>query len=298
MTRIVMIAFVAFCSPALAAEPVYFTPFPSEKLKEYQSLKWRTNVRYWDRDLNLQISNEAKPHVQCFPGIVVHVKLGESLPEVPDASVPFVVHLMGEGIDNNSSLETLAKLPNLIALSTAQTRMTDDGLKKLARLKNLKYMAVQNTKFSDDGLKSLSSMPQLEGLCIYNREVTDVGMQHLARLTNLRYLALNNCKITAASLPVIAKLKSLTHLNLNDCTGIGRNLSPLVQLRTLTHLNIGNTLADNLSVKSLKGLKSLSELTLNSREFRSDVFKLCQEFPNLTFLGLAPSSVTSNPSAP
>jgi hypothetical protein len=82
----------------------------------------------------------------------------------------------------------LAKLPDLQALSLADTQITDAGLKHVEGLANVQYMMLSLTQITDAGLDHLKGLTKLERLDLKGTKVTDDGVTKLQR-------ALPRCKI-------------------------------------------------------------------------------------------------------
>ena len=82
----------------------------------------------------------------------------------------------------------LARLPDLQALSLADTQITDAGLKHVEGLTNVQYMMLSYTQVTDDGLDHLKGLTGLQRLDLKGTKVTDDGVAKLQR-------ALPMCKI-------------------------------------------------------------------------------------------------------
>ena len=65
----------------------------------------------------------------------------------------------------------MTKLPNLVALSLSETKITDEGLKEVAKLKNLGVLYLRSTKITDEGAAELQkALPKCEILHSYKKD--------------------------------------------------------------------------------------------------------------------------------
>ena len=80
---------------------------------------------------------------------------------------------------SDSTLATLASLPNLTRLHLEQTPITDAGLTHLKGMQFLEYLNLYGTTVSDDGLQNLADLPSLRALYLWQTQATEAGAQRL-----------------------------------------------------------------------------------------------------------------------
>ena len=99
----------------------------------------------------------------------------------------------------DKSLDVLAQMPSIEALSIYDASIADHGLTALANMRQLKELAfghdltIPNSRFrvTDEGVAHLESLTNLVCLDLDCPTLSGEGLRHLAKLTKLRRLKLN-----------------------------------------------------------------------------------------------------------
>ncbi|QDU58562.1 redoxin domain-containing protein [Aeoliella mucimassa] len=170
----------------------------------------------------------------------------------------------------------LAQNQQLRAVYAGYTAITDTGLTSLAQLPNLRAISLSatNPEFRGDdpepvitnsGLASLKNCPDLEHLDINGSQVTDQGLRQLASdCPNLRRLSLDYSSLTSDGLQHLGLFKELEYLR---CYGIDINdqvvehFGDLHKLRNIT----GDLELSNAGVMRLASLPSLERLGISGK---------------------------------
>lgn len=78
-------------------------------------------------------------------------------------------------------------------------RSADDStLEHVARFPQLKELSLWGTGITDAGLQRLEGLVELEKVDLSDTAVTDAGLQHLKRLPKLKEVGLKNTRVTVA----------------------------------------------------------------------------------------------------
>jgi hypothetical protein len=103
----------------------------------------------------------------------------------------------------DAGLDSLEVLHDLRELSLRQTRVTDAGVVHLKSLGELRRCDLRGTRVGDAGLENLKDLKQLEVLDLGETQVTDVGLKSLEGLTNLKTLILTEARVTPTGIAAI-----------------------------------------------------------------------------------------------
>lgn len=141
--------------------------------------------------------------------LAVVVQLGARVTEISqdDHTLEIDFHLEGRQISDDD-LVHLSKIPNIVRLNLANTKVTGSGLRHISHMQSLTHLYLQNSDITDDGLKHLESLGGLSYINLYKAPVTNDGLRHLKKIRSLRKVYLWESKVTesgakelAASLP-------------------------------------------------------------------------------------------------
>ncbi len=121
-----------------------------------------------------------------------------------DDSQEVSFYLAGEKV-NDTHIENLSAIGNVIWLNLANTKITDDGLKHLAGMK-LKKLHLEKTQIGDEGLAHLKDQVELEYLNLYGTKVTDKGLVHLHGLKKLKRLYVWQSQVTPEGMKKLEKM--------------------------------------------------------------------------------------------
>jgi hypothetical protein len=148
----------------------------------------------------------------------------------------------------DKSLEVLAQMPSIEALSICDASITDHGLAVLANMRQLKELtlgplpfgSIRNSRFhfTDEGVAHLESLTNLVCLDLDCPTLSGEGLRHLAKLTKLKRLKLNGRGIMDNDLGLLASLPSLESLELRNATFAGIGFAGLDGLSKLEWLEL------------------------------------------------------------
>jgi hypothetical protein len=158
-------------------------------------------------------------------GLRAHVSLrGEatdikSMEEVRDA--PFRVLVIAtktrsNPLINDASLENLAGLADLTAVTFEGCKITGSGLKHLVDCRSLRHVNFNFSPLEDQGIQYLTRLPKLDTLWITGQKVTDASAEHFSQMKGLRSLSLSQTQITDATLKRLEEMPNLQELNVID----------------------------------------------------------------------------------
>lgn len=138
----------------------------------------------------------------------------------------------------DSSLEKLAGLPSLDAVSIPVCGMTALAATNLQKLPQLKSVHVQGGWVTGEVLQQLVRLEQLESLAIDDATIYDENLTALEALPNLTYLRLHNSPITSAGLKHLQRMKRLRELCLSRSPISDRGIAALSSLTSLRTLDL------------------------------------------------------------
>jgi hypothetical protein len=181
------------------------------------------------------------------------------------ASLPSLQSLFtaDSSIDDHAT-SALREFPRLCHLSLAGSKITDDTLKHIGRLSALVWLNLENTQVTDRELNELGRLPNLNSLNLMSTGVTDEGLRHVARLPSLGWLNVSDCRVTDAGLQYLADMPWLSSLDLSGTEITDRGLEQLIRLSQLKHLELSNTAITDQGLANLAKLPNLSFLNLSN----------------------------------
>jgi hypothetical protein len=155
----------------------------------------------------------------------------------------------------DKSLEVLAQMPSIEALSICDASITDRGLTALENMRQLKELtlgplpfgSIRNSRFhfTDEGVAHLESLTNLVCLDLDCPTLSGEGLRHVAKLANLKRLKLNGRGLTDNDLRLFASLPNLESLELRNATFSGVGFAGLTCLSKLEQLELeGSNITD------------------------------------------------------
>jgi internalin A len=177
----------------------------------------------WIEALSGEISDEAMRYLPLLPGLEWLEIGGGKVTATGVASLRQCASLRRLYIHDvdlsGDSLEWLANLKNLEALTLQRTKINGSVLKNIkssslavlnlsgnsisnadmesiAQLKTLEVLALSNTMVSGDGIEKLEGMPRLNELNLMNCNITDADLGHFLTTPNLRIVYAAGCNVT------------------------------------------------------------------------------------------------------
>jgi len=161
---------------------------------------------------------------------------------------------------NDQSVQSLAGLDRMAALSLQQTAVTDEGIDVVRPMRGLKELNLYGTPVTDASLATIASLPSLQKLRLRGTGVRGECAESFAQMAQVIDLDLSETKFGSEGLASVGKMPKLVRLNLwlteVDDTGI-ESLAPL---KALTHLNLDNV--RGITDRSLSRISEMSELEL------------------------------------
>ncbi len=177
----------------------------------------------WIEALSGEMNDEAMGQLPSLPGLEWLEIAGGSVTSSGMANLkkcPTIRRLYIHDVNlNGDSLEWLASLKNLEALSLQRTKINGAFLKNIkspalavlnlsgnkisnedmaaiADLKTLEVLALSDTQVSGDGIEKLEGMPRLNELNLMNCNINDGDLGHFLTTPNLRIVYAAGCSVT------------------------------------------------------------------------------------------------------
>ena len=173
---------------------------------------------------------------------------------------------LADTIADDRIIDALNNIPDLRALNTIRSNVTDTGLLRLTNLSGIGSLRIGNTKIGrgllervctlrrlvdlvmldaglcDDDLDGLNNLKELELLALQDNEITDRGVSKLTGLISLKVLDICNTRISnEGTREIMTNMHNLEQLELagNQIGDVGlREVGKLARLR---ELNLGRT---------------------------------------------------------
>jgi len=189
----------------------------------------------------------------------------------------------------DQGLASVAKLPNLKALSLLSTRITNNGLRHIKDLKQLRWLSLSGVgNIGNEGLVHLKDLKGLEDLSIEATHITAEGLIHLQEMTKLRRLRLPNelQKGKPGSMKYLAKMTELIMLDARGLCADDSDLKAVRGMTKLKDLNLCYTKVSDKGLEHLAGLTELEDLDLFGTEVRGEGLKHLRNLKKLRFLNL------------
>ena len=123
----------------------------------------------------------------------------------------YALRILG-GRVKESSLDTLAALPNLGLLVITGAGISDAGLKSIARCKSVNKLDIAGPSISSSSLKEVAKMTSLRRLFLYNTKLKDADLKALEMMTFLDQLDLPLTVSAEAAKSLATKLPK-THID-------------------------------------------------------------------------------------
>jgi internalin A len=199
----------------------------------------------------------------------------------------------GQGV-SDLGIASIARLPNLQALSLMHSKVTDDGLRHIAGLTKLRWLSLGGAQnVTNKGLIHLKDLKSLEDLTIEATRTTAEGLVHLQGLTKLRRLRLANevqAQEQAVGLKYLANMTELRTLDARGLCAGDDDLRPVRKMTKLEDLNLCYTKITDKGLEHLAGLTELKILDLFGTGVTGDGLKHLRNLKKLKnlVLGLCP----------
>jgi hypothetical protein len=153
------------------------------------------------------------------------------------------------------------------AVVLRESWVSDGELGALARVPRLVRVDLAHTRISDLGVRQLRALAALRELDLSWAElVGDEGVVALKELGSLRRLALRGTQVTSATLAGLAGLGDLEALDVAFARVTDEGMPSLLRLRKLRALALGGNRITDAGLAALRGLPALEELDLAGRQ--------------------------------
>jgi hypothetical protein len=145
--------------------------------------------------------------------------------------------------ETNSTDETISALRPLSQLTGLDLgfcpRLTDAAVSEIARFRHLKYLNLGFARqLTNDGIARLASLEQLSILNLSVTPLTDDGLAKLSALKNLTSLDIDNTRVTDAGADHLLKLPKIRALRLVGLQLTDVGLKTISTIPTLRHINL------------------------------------------------------------
>lgn len=134
---------------------------------------------------------------------------------------------LDDAMINDTGMDHIAPLRQLIALSLTRTRVTDAAIARLAGFDSLEMLWLDGVQISDESLKTLAKLPKLKSLSLLKDHITDQGLVEIGKMSRLEALNLDETQITDAGLKNLAALKNLNSLSVSITSVTDRGAAEL-----------------------------------------------------------------------
>ncbi|XP_057802636.1 uncharacterized protein LOC131017917 isoform X1 [Salvia miltiorrhiza] len=130
-------------------------------------------------------------------------------------------------------------------------------------------------------------------------KINNAALWNITGMTNLKELDLSRCsKITDAGIQHLLSLPALEKLRISETGVTADGVAILASLQNLLLLDLGGLPVTDSALNSLQTLTKLQHLDLWGSEVSNDSAIVLKMFPNLSFLNLAWTNVTTLPNLP
>lgn len=109
-------------------------------------------------------------------------------------------HITGEMIEKWQSHNTLK------SVSICNCDFDDSGMQEIGKMTNLVLLELDGTRITDAGLLHLQNLTKLKQLYLHRTKVTSDGMQHLKGLTQLVELWVQQTGVSSLDIPELKKM--------------------------------------------------------------------------------------------
>ncbi|GEM_PF-2066646 len=186
-----------------------------------------------------------------------------------------------------------AQLRGLRNLQLEGSGITDASMETLAGLDSLAALSLQKTLVSDAGVSHLAALRNLKELSLLGSPVTDASLTTLAQLPRLVKLRLRGTKITGEQPAAFADLTSVVDLELAETDLTNAALEPISRMPKLQKLNLWLTKVDDAGIENLRSQTGLTLLNLDNVAGINDAsLDVVAQMPNLNLLHLGGTGIT------
>ena len=102
----------------------------------------------------------------------------------------------GNDISDDVLNEILKFNKHVISLTIKNSGLNDSQINIISKLENLMILNIQNNPITDDGIKVINSLNHLERLNLYGTNVTDKSLETFASIKSLKKIYLWNTKVS------------------------------------------------------------------------------------------------------
>lgn len=135
----------------------------------------------------------------------------------------------------------LHRLPDLVSLSTAEVKLSDEQLEQIGKLDKLTQLILRTADIDDGDLKYLSGLSALTELDLTANPIEGKGLVHLKSLHSLEQLDLTATSFAGPGIEQLAVLPGLYHLRIQSTKIDDDGMTHVAKLRQLRGLDFGNT---------------------------------------------------------
>ena len=209
---------------------------------------------------------------------------------------------------DDTKIEPLTHLDELVHLNLYETNITGDGLHNLLGSQpKLQFLRISQEQIDTFGLQPISEMKQLGHLALHANTVVGEDFSFLSHLPNLRHLSLPR-ETDGSNLRYLSAAPALRWLDLSG-SGVAddhlKHLSSLSVLETIfldgtlvsgeglkhlppsvTWMTLRNTPLTTEGLTRLSGLTNLKRLSISGTQIAQMDLTFLRSLPNLTYLGL------------
>jgi Leucine-rich repeat (LRR) protein len=138
-----------------------------------------------------------------------------------DDETKLVGVILEGGAVGDDQVEVAAKVPSLLRLSLAGSRVSKRGIRSLRALPQLVSLNLSHTRWTSGAIEDLAGLPALSELRLDDCEwLRDGHLIELASLPNLQSLSLSGTAVSGIGIDHLRRLPSLKHVNLDRCPSI------------------------------------------------------------------------------
>lgn len=166
--------------------------------------------------------------------------------------VPLSAQLEGDAFGDDEIM-LLAKLPKLIRVSLAESRVTQRGIRSFRGMEKLQRLDLSRTRYTRDAVGCLSDLPALQDLRLGGCHwLTDDDLVRFVSLKKLDRLDLSETSVTPAGLKHLTQHDARIQLNLDRCPAVNEeSLESLDDLGNIRHLSLNGCLITSRGYQKL-----------------------------------------------
>ena len=171
----------------------------------------------------------------------------------------------------DQELGQLAPLNNLRVLNLSDTSTRDASLNALSSFRKLVALDLSTTFVNGEGLRHLSQLPELQILGLSGSQSSDRTLQELCSLAALKRIDLSGSRVTDAGLSHLEKIPQLEQIDLRGTRVTGTGFGELGNLMQLHSVILADTRLTNEGLKNAGGRRSID--CPGRRQYSGDGFR-------------------------